>query len=102
MCDLVGVGGGRSTERPYIVDSLCSLRSEFDRAIAAVEEMFLPPVKFTKSEQHTRIFLSLLNKLPFQDQVFACCPENIKHRRKKYYEKKRLYRTDDYFKRYSA
>ena len=37
---------------------ICERRgSGIDRAVAAVEEMFLPAVKFTKSEQHTRVFL---------------------------------------------
>lgn len=37
---------------------ICERRgSGIDRAVEAVEKMFLPPVKFTKSEQHTMVFL---------------------------------------------
>ena len=37
---------------------ICEKRgSGIDRAIAAVEQMYLPAPKFTKSEQHTRVFL---------------------------------------------
>jgi len=37
---------------------ICERRgSGIDRAIASIEEKHLPPIKFTKSEQHTRVFL---------------------------------------------
>lgn len=37
---------------------ICERRgSGIDRAVAAIEEMSLPAVRFTKSEQHTRVFL---------------------------------------------
>ena len=37
---------------------ICERRgSGIDRAIEAVEKMFLPAVKFTKSEQHTKVFM---------------------------------------------
>lgn len=37
---------------------ICERRgSGIDRAIAAIEKMALPPAKFTKSDQHTRVFL---------------------------------------------
>lgn len=55
---------------------ICERRgSGIDRAIAAVEEMFLPPVKFTKSEQHTRIFLypqKSLKEMTKQEKISAC------------------------------
>ena len=44
-------------------------------AIAAVEEMFLPPVKFTKGEQHTRVFLypqKSLKDMTKQEKISAC------------------------------
>lgn len=50
-------------------------RSGIDRAIAAVEEMFLPPVKFTKDEQHTRVFLypqKSLKDMTKQEKISAC------------------------------
>ena len=55
---------------------ICERRgSGIDRAIAAVEEMYLPPVRFTKSEQHTRIFLfpqKSLKEMTKQEKVSAC------------------------------
>ena len=55
---------------------ICERRgSGIDRAIAAVEKMFLPPVKFTKSEQHTRIFLypqKNLKEMTKQEKISAC------------------------------
>lgn len=55
---------------------ICERRgSGIDRAIAAVEEMYLPPVKFTKSEQHTRVFMypqKSLKDMTKQEKVSAC------------------------------
>lgn len=55
---------------------ICERRgSGIDRAIAAVEDMFLPPVKFTKSEQHTRVFLypqKSLKDMTKQEKISAC------------------------------
>ena len=55
---------------------ICERRgSGIDRAIAAVEGMFLPPVKFTKSEQHTRVFLypqKSLKDMTKQEKISAC------------------------------
>ncbi len=55
---------------------ICERRgSGIDRAIAAVEEMFLPPVRFTKSELHTRVFLfpqKSLKEMTKQEKVSAC------------------------------
>ena len=55
---------------------ICERRgSGIDRAIAAVEEMFLPPVKFTKSEQHTRVFMfpqKNLKEMTKQEKISAC------------------------------
>lgn len=55
---------------------ICERRgSGIDRAVAAVEEMFLPAVKFTKSEQHTRIFLypqKNLKEMTKQEKISAC------------------------------
>lgn len=55
---------------------VCERRgSGIDRAIAAVEEMFLPPVKFTKDEQHTRVFLypqKSLKDMTKQEKISAC------------------------------
>ena len=55
---------------------VCERRgSGIDRAIAAVEEMFLPPVKFTKGEQHTRVFLypqKRLKDMTKQEKISAC------------------------------
>ena len=55
---------------------ICERRgSGIDRAIAAVEMMFLPPVKFTKSDQHTRVFLypqKSLKEMTKQEKVSAC------------------------------
>ena len=55
---------------------VCERRgSGIDRAIAAVEEMFLPPVKFTKGEQHTRVFLypqKSLKDMTKQEKISAC------------------------------
>ena len=55
---------------------ICERRgSGIDRAIAAVEEMYLPPVKFTKSEQHTRVFLypqKSLKDMTKQEKISAC------------------------------
>ncbi|MGN0037190.1 MAG: ATP-binding protein [Bacteroidaceae bacterium] len=55
---------------------ICERRgSGIDRAIAAVEDMFLPPVKFTKSEQHTRVFLypqKSLKDMTKLEKISAC------------------------------
>lgn len=55
---------------------ICERRgSGIDRAIAAVEEMFLPPVKFTKSDQHTRVFMypqKNLKEMTKQEKISAC------------------------------
>ena len=55
---------------------ICERRgSGIDRAIAAVEEMYLPPVKFTKSEQHTRVFMypqKSLKDMTKQEKISAC------------------------------
>lgn len=49
--------------------------SGIDRAIEAIEKMFLPAVKFTKSEQHTRVFLfpqKDFSKMSKQEKIAAC------------------------------
>uniref|UniRef100_A0AB33JG75 Helix-turn-helix domain-containing protein n=1 Tax=Prevotella sp. GTC17260 TaxID=3236796 RepID=A0AB33JG75_9BACT len=55
---------------------ICERRgSGIDRAIEAIEKMFLPPVKFTKSEQHTRIFMypqKNLKDMTKQEKISAC------------------------------
>ena len=55
---------------------ICERRgSGIDRAIAAVEEMNLPAVKFTKSEQHTRVFLypqKSLRDMTKPEKISAC------------------------------
>lgn len=55
---------------------ICERRgSGIDRAIAAVEDMFLPAVKFSKSEQHTRVFLfprKNLKEMTKQEKISAC------------------------------
>lgn len=55
---------------------ICERRgSGIDRAIAAIEKMYLPPVKFTKSEQHTRVFLypqKSLKEMTKQEKISAC------------------------------
>lgn len=55
---------------------ICERRgSGIDRAIKAVEKMFLPAVKFTKSEQHTRVFLypqKSLKDMTKQEKISAC------------------------------
>lgn len=55
---------------------ICERRgSGIDRAIEAVEKMFLPAVKFTKSEQHTRVFLypqKSLKDMTMQEKISAC------------------------------
>ena len=55
---------------------ICERRgSGIDRAIEAVEKMFLPPVKFTRSEQHTRVFMypqKSLKEMTKQEKISAC------------------------------
>lgn len=55
---------------------ICERRgSGIDRAVAAVEKMFLPAVKFTKSEQHTRVFLfpqKSIKEMTKQEKIDAC------------------------------
>ena len=55
---------------------ICERRgSGVDRAIAATEDMFLPPVKFTKGEQHTRVFMfpqKSLKEMTKQEKIQAC------------------------------
>lgn len=55
---------------------ICERRgSGIDRAIAAIEDMFLPPVKFSKSEVHTRVFMYPPKKfkdMTKQEKISAC------------------------------
>ena len=55
---------------------ICERRgSGIDRAVAAVEEMALPAPKFTKSDQHTRVFLfpqKSLNDMTKSEKIAAC------------------------------
>ena len=49
--------------------------SGIDYAIDAVEKQLLPPVKFTRSEQHTKIFLfpkKRLSEMSKEEKVMAC------------------------------
>lgn len=55
---------------------ICERRgSGIDRAVAAIEEMFLPAVKFTKSEHHTRVFLFQqkdIQEMTKQEKIAVC------------------------------
>lgn len=55
---------------------ICEKRgSGIDRAVAAIEEMVLPAVKFTKGEEHTRVFLypqKKLKDMTKQEKINAC------------------------------
>ena len=55
---------------------ICEKRgSGIDRAVAAIEEMVLPAVKFTKDEEHTRVFLypqKSLKDMTKQEKIDAC------------------------------
>lgn len=55
---------------------ICERRgSGIDRAVAAIEEMLLPAAKFTKSEQHTRVFLfpqKDIKEMTKQEKIDAC------------------------------
>ncbi|MBO7143818.1 MAG: putative DNA binding domain-containing protein [Salinivirgaceae bacterium] len=55
---------------------ICERRgSGIDRAVAAIEEMFLPAAKFTKSEQHTRVFLfpqKDIKEMTKQEKIDVC------------------------------
>lgn len=55
---------------------ICERRgSGIDRAIAAIEEKHLPPIKITKSEQHTRVFLyspKRLSEMTKEEKIRAC------------------------------
>ena len=55
---------------------ICEKRgSGIDRAVAAIEEMVLPAVKFTKGEEHTRVFLypqKSLKDMTKQEKIDAC------------------------------
>lgn len=55
---------------------ICEKRgSGIDRAVAAIEEMVLPAVKFTKSEEHTKVYLypqKSLKDMTKQDKIEAC------------------------------
>lgn len=55
---------------------ICERRgSGIDRAIAAIEEKHLPPIKITKSEQHTRVFLyppKKLTDMTKEEKIRAC------------------------------
>lgn len=55
---------------------ICERRgSGIDRAIAAIEERKLPPVKFEKSETHTKVILfppKKLNEMTKPDKIRAC------------------------------
>ena len=55
---------------------ICEKRgSGIDRAVAAIEEMTLPAVKFTKGEEHTRVLLypqKQLKDMTKQEKIDAC------------------------------
>lgn len=55
---------------------ICERRgSGIDRAIEAIEQMFLPAVKFSKSEQHTRVFLfpqKSIKEMTKQEKIAIC------------------------------
>jgi predicted HTH transcriptional regulator len=55
---------------------ICEKRgSGIDRAVAAIEKMVLPAVKFTKGEEHTRVFLypqKSLKDMTKQEKIDAC------------------------------
>lgn len=55
---------------------ICERRgSGVDRAIAAVEDMCLPPVKFDKGESYTRVSLypqKHFNDMTKQEKIWAC------------------------------
>jgi len=55
---------------------ICERRgSGIDRAIASIEEKHLPPIKFTKSEQHTRVFLyppKKIAEMTKEEKIRAC------------------------------
>ena len=55
---------------------ICERRgSGIDRAIAAIEEMNLPPVQFSKSEQHTRVTLfpqKRFKEMAKKEKILAC------------------------------
>ena len=55
---------------------ICEKRgSGIDRAVAAIEEMILPAVKFTKGEEYTRVFLypqKKLKDMTKQEKIDAC------------------------------
>lgn len=55
---------------------ICERRgSGIDRAIAAIEEMNLPPVRFSKSEQHTRVTLfpqKCFKDMTKKEKILAC------------------------------
>ena len=55
---------------------LCKKRgSEMDRAVAALEEKCLPPIKITSSDAHTRAFLYVpkkWSKMSFEERIQTC------------------------------
>lgn len=56
--------------------NICERRgSGIDRAVEAIESMYLPAAKFTKTEQHTRIFMfpqKDLSKMTKQEKISVC------------------------------
>ena len=76
LIDLPPQSRNEQLAQMMITLGVCERRgSGIDRAIAAVEEMFLPPVKFTKGEQHTRVFLypqKSLKDMTKQEKISAC------------------------------
>jgi predicted HTH transcriptional regulator len=56
--------------------NICERRgSGIDRAVEAIEKMFLPAPKITKGEQHTRVFLfpkKELRDMTKQEKILAC------------------------------
>lgn len=55
---------------------ICEKRgSGIDRAVAAIEEMILPAVKFTKGDEHTKVYLypqKSLKDMTKQEKIEAC------------------------------
>jgi predicted HTH transcriptional regulator len=76
LIDLPPHSRNEQLAQSLLLFGICERRgSGIDRAIAAIEEKHLPPIKITKSEQHTRVYLyppKKLTDMTKEEKIRAC------------------------------
>lgn len=76
LIDLPPHSRNEALAQTLFILNICERRgSGVDRAVEAIEKMYLPAAKITKSEQHTRVFLfpkKELSEMTKQEKIAAC------------------------------